>query len=225
MTAATPVVSREEWTAARVTLLAAEKELTHQRDRLSAAQRALPWVEVTAPYLFTTVDGKKTLGDLFDGRSQLIVYHFMFGPEWEEGCPSCSFWADNYNGTEAHLAARDTTLIAVSRAPLASLLAYRQRMGWSFSWVSSLGSSFNHDFGVSFADTYNYAPVDQPMEESPGLSVFARRGNQVFHTYSCYARGLDTFNSAYAMLDVTPKGRDEADLPWTMAWLRRHDQY
>jgi predicted dithiol-disulfide oxidoreductase (DUF899 family) len=161
MTAATPVVSREEWAAARVTLLAAEKELTHQRDRLSAAQRALPWVEVTAPYLFTTVDGKKTLGDLFDGRSQLIVYHFMFGPEWEEGCPSCSFWADNYNGTEAHLAARDTTLIAVSRAPLASLLAYRQRMGWSFSWVSSLGSSFNHDFGVSFADTYNYAPVDR----------------------------------------------------------------
>ena len=219
------VVGRDQWLEERVKLLAAEKALTRQRDELSAARRELPWVEVTDAYHFDTVEGPRTLNELFDGRSQLIVYHFMFGPDWDEGCPSCSFWADNYNGTEAHLAARDTTLLAVSRAPLAKLMAYRDRMGWSFPWVSSLGSSFNYDFGVTMAETYNYAPVATPMEESPGLSVFALRDDRVFHTYSCYARGLDSFNAAYALLDLTPKGRDEDGLPWTMAWLRRHDQY
>ena len=157
----------------------------------------------------------------------------MFGPDWEEGCPSCSFWADNYNGIGVHLAHRDTTLIAVSRAPLDRLLAYRKRMGWSFPWVSSLDSDFNFDFGVSFTAeqheqgaVYNFAPTDSPGEESPGLSVF-RLGDDgaVYHTYSCYSRGLDAFNSAYQILDLTPLGRNEDDLPWTMAWLHRHDQY
>ena len=219
------VVTRAEWLDQRVALLAAEKELTRRRDELSAARRALPWVEVTTDYTFDTVEGRRRLIELFGGNSQLVVYHFMFGPDWEEGCPSCSFWADNYNGTQIHLAHRDVTLIACSRAPLPTLLAYRDRMGWTFPWVSSLGTTFNEDFGVSDATTYNYAPVAEPMAESPGLSVFIERDGKVFHTYSCYSRGLDAFNSAYQILDLTPNGRDEDDLPWTMAWLRRHDQY
>jgi predicted dithiol-disulfide oxidoreductase (DUF899 family) len=219
------IVDRDTWLTERLELLAAERDLTHRRDALSAQRRELPWVEVTTDYIFDTDDGPRRLAELFGPASQLIVYHFMFGPDWEEGCPSCSFWADNYNGTQIHLAHRDVTLIACSRAPLAKLTAYRQRMGWSFPWVSSFGSSFNEDFGVTEATTYNYAPVADPMEESPGLSVFAKQDDKVFHTYSCYSRGLDAFNSAYQLLDLVPKGRDEDDLPWTMAWLKRHDQY
>lgn len=219
------VVDRATWLAERVELLALERDLTHRRDALSARRRELPWVEVTGDYRFDTEDGSCSLAELFGPSSQLVVYHFMFGPDWEEGCPSCSFWADSYDGTQIHLAHRDATLVACSRAPLAKLLAYRHRMGWSFPWVSSLGSSFNEDFGVTNATTYNYAPVADPMEESPGLSVFAKRDGKVFHTYSCYSRGLDAFNTAYQLLDLTPKGRDEGDLPWPMAWLKRHDQY
>jgi predicted dithiol-disulfide oxidoreductase (DUF899 family) len=229
----TPVVDRETWLGARLELLDREKELTRLRDELSRQRRALPWVRIEKPYVFATPDGSRSLAELFDGRRQLVVYHFMYGPEWDEGCPSCSFWADSYDGIGVHLAHRDTTLIAVSRAPLKQLLAYRARMGWSFPWVSSLGSDFNIDFHVSFTEeqrqqgaTYNFAPADSPGEEAPGLSVFARDDDgAVYHTYSCYARGLDPFNSAYQLLDLTPLGRNEDQLPWSMAWLRRHDQY
>ncbi len=217
--------SPEEWLRARVDLLQAEKELTRRRDELSRQRRALPWVRIDKDYEFDTTDGPRSLPELFDGRSQLLVYHFMFGPDWEKGCPSCSFWADNFDGIGVHLAHRDVTFLAVSRAPLDRLLAYRKRMGWSFPWVSSLGSDFNTDFGVSDASTYNYAPVASPEEELPGLSAFAQRAGEVFHTYSCYARGLDAFNGAYQLLDLTPKGRDEDGLPHSMAWLHRHDAY
>ena len=171
--------------------------------------------------------------DLFDGRSQLIVYHFMFGPDWEEGCPSCSFWADSFNGMPVHLAHRDASLVAVSRAPFAQIEEYRRRMGWSFRWVSSAGSDFNFDYGVSFTPEqraagaeYNYRQTRTSADELPGLSVFALdEAGQVFHTYSTYGRGLDPINSGYQLLDLTPRGRDEQDLPWSMAWLRRHDSY
>ncbi len=219
------IVTRDEWLRERLALLEAEKALTRQRDAQSAARRALPWVAIDSEYSFETPDGARTLADLFDHRTQLIVYHFMFGPEWAEGCPSCSFWADSFDGVGVHLAARDTSFVAVSRAPLSSLIAYRARMGWAFPWVSSLGTTFNDDFGVSNASTYNYSSVADPMEESPGLSTFILHDGQVFHTYSCYARGLDAFNTAYQLLDVTPLGRHEDDLPWSMAWLRRHDSY
>lgn len=219
------VASRDEWRRARLELLAAEKELTRRRDELSRQRRALPWVRVEKEYRFDTVDGPRSLLELFDGRSQLLVYHFMFGPDWEEGCPSCSFWADSFNGVDVHLAHRDVTFLAASRAALDRLVDYRRRMGWSFRWVSSAPSDFNVDFGVSDASTYNYAAVADPAEESPGVSAFALRDGQVFHTYSAYARGLDAFNSAYQLLDLCPRGRDEDDLPWTMAWLHRHDAY
>ncbi len=228
------VVDRSTWLEARTELLAEEKALTQQREAVARRRRALPWVRVATDYRFATESGERSLADLFGDHHQLVVYHFMYGPDWEEGCPSCSFWADNYDGISAHLAARDTSLIAISRAPLADLLAYRDRMGWSFEWASSLESDFNVDFGVSFpADaqgnshgTYNFGTIDGVGEEMPGLSVFARdEAGDVFHTYSCYARGLDPFNGTYQLLDLTPKGRDEADLPWTMAWLRRHDEY
>jgi predicted dithiol-disulfide oxidoreductase (DUF899 family) len=219
------VATREEWLSARLELLAAEKDLTRRRDELSRRRRALPWVRVEKDYSFDTVDGPRSLAALFDGRSQLLVYHFMFGPGWDEGCPSCSFWADNFDGVGIHLAHRDVTFLAASRAPLGQLQAYRERMGWSFPWVSSFGSDFNIDFGVSDVTVHNYRPLREPVEEHAGLSAFARRGGEVFHTYSCYARGLDAFNGAYQLLDLAPKGRDEDDLEWTMAWLRRHDAY
>ena len=219
------IASRDEWLHERVQLLAREKDLSRRRDELARARRALPWVRVEQDYRFDTVDGERSLSELFDRCSQLVVYHFMFGPDWDQGCPSCSFWADNYNGTTVHLAHRDATLIAVSRAPLDTLQTYRNRMGWTFNWVSSLGSTFNQDYGVTQAATYNYTPVDHPAEEAPGLSAFVRDHGEVFHTYSCYARGLDVFNTAYQILDITAKGRDEDALPWTMAWLHRHDQY
>ena len=171
-----------------------------------------------------------TLKELLDGRSQLLVYHFMFGPKWTEGCPSCSFWADTFDGAIVHLNHRDVTMLCVSRAPLETIEAYKRRMGWSFPWVSSLGSDFNFDFGVSFAEEqratgaeYNFRQVDEPGEESPGLSAFALADGVVYHTYSCYARGLDAINGAYQLLDLAPKGRDEDDLPRPMAWVRRHD--
>jgi predicted dithiol-disulfide oxidoreductase (DUF899 family) len=219
------VAGRDEWLRARLDLLQAEKELTRRRDELSRQRRALPWVRIDKAYEFDTPDGPRSLPDLFDGRSQLLVYHFMFGPDWDEGCPSCSFWADNFEGIGVHLAHRDVTLLAISRAPIDRLMAYRSRMGWTFPWVSSLGSDFNMDFGVSEAPVYNYVPADDPVEEMPGLSAFAQRDGEVFHTYSCYSRGIDAFNGAYQLLDLTPKGRDEKGLPHSMAWLHRHDAY
>jgi predicted dithiol-disulfide oxidoreductase (DUF899 family) len=225
--------TRDEHRAARLKLLAREKELTRLRDELAAERRRLPWVPVGKDYEFDGPDGRVVLPALFAGRSQLVVYHFMFGPGWQEGCPICSFWADSYNGMPVHLAHRDTSLVAVSRAPFAEIQAYRQRMGWSFPWYSSAPSDFNYDFGVSFTPEqqdaggqYNFRHVDRPMDELPGISVFAmNHGRQVFHTYSAYSRGLDPLNTGYQLLDLTPKGRDEQELPWTMSWLRRHDQY
>lgn len=229
-----PVVTREEWIDARRTLLAAEKAFTRQRDALSAQRRTLPWERVAQPYRFETTHGPTDLGGLFAGRNQLVVYHYMFPPEWEEGCKSCSFWLDNFNGIEAHLAARDVSLVAVSRAPLAKLQAFRRRMGWNLEWVSSAASDFNFDFDVSFtpedmaagAVTYNYTQRTFPVSEAPGISVFCRGDDAgIYHTYSCYARGLDNLNGAYHLLDLTPKGRDEQDLPYSMAWVRLHDRY
>lgn len=227
------VVSREEWLAARRAHLAKEKEFTRMRDQLSEQRRALPWVRVDKQYVFDTPSRKETLADLFGDRSQLIVYHFMYGPDWVEGCPSCSFWADNFNGIAVHLQHRDIQLVAVSRAPLLQLEAYRKRLGWSFKWVSSYANDFNRDYQVSFtADEmkgevfYNFERRKFPSEEAPGISVFCKNEQgEVFHTYSCYARGLDMLNGAYHYMDLAPKGRDEAGLPYTMAWLRRHDQY
>jgi predicted dithiol-disulfide oxidoreductase (DUF899 family) len=227
------VVSREEWLRARLELLAAEKEFTRQRDALTRRRMALPWERVEKSYRFEGPNGALSLADLFDGRSQLIVYHFMFGPDWEEGCKSCSFWADNFDGIPIHLNHRDVTFTAVSRAPLAKINAYKKRMGWSFPWVSSYGSDFSYDFHVSFTEEqlaagkvdYNYGLVEG-YEELPGLSVFSKdeRG-EVFHTYSCYARGIDMVNGAYQFLDLVPKGRDEDGFEFSMEWVRRHDQY
>jgi predicted dithiol-disulfide oxidoreductase (DUF899 family) len=227
------VVTREEWTAARTHLLEREKELTRLRDQVSQERRELPWVRVEEQYLFDSPNGRETLSDLFDGRSQLLVYHFMFDPAWTEGCKSCSFWADNYAGIIAHLAQRDVTMVTVSKAPLSTLEAFKQRMGWRFKWVSSFGSDFNRDFHVSFtpeerqaAVWYNYAMRRFGSPEAPGASVFYRDADgQIYHTYSCYARGLDAVNGAYQWLDLVPKGRDEAALPYTMAWVRHRDRY
>jgi predicted dithiol-disulfide oxidoreductase (DUF899 family) len=190
-------------------------------------------VKVTKRYAFEGPDGQQSLGDLFAGRSQLIVYHFMYGPDWDEGCPSCSFWADNFEGIPIHLAHRDATLVAISRAPYAKLAAYRERMGWTFPWYSSQGSDFNFEFQVSYTPEqvesgkaeYNYRQ-SEVIDELPGISVFYRDENgDVYHTYSTYSRGLDMLNGAYHYMDLLPKGRDEAELPWTMAWLSRHDEY
>lgn len=226
-----PIVSRDEWLRQRAALLHEEKALTQQRDRLSERRRALPWVRIEPGYVFDTTTGPKDLAALFGPHSQLAVYHFMLAPDWEAGCKSCSFWADNFEGIAAHLAHRDTALVAISRAPLAKLRAYAARMGWSFEWVSSAGSTFNVDFGVSFTPEqlaagevdYNYGKRRTSSSELPGISVFARRGEEVFHTYSTYGRGIEVVNGAYAWLDMVPKGRDEADGP--MAWLRRRDEY
>lgn len=228
-----PVVSRQEWIDARRKLLAKEKELTRLRDDLARQRRELPWVKVEKPYMFDGPDGPQTLSDLFAGRSQLIVYHFMYGADWNEGCPSCSFWADNFEGIPIHLAHRDATLVAISRAPYEKLASYRRRMGWTFPWYSSYGSDFNFDYQVSYTPAqvesgnaeHNYRQT-KVMEELPGISVFYRnQTGDVYHTYSTYARGLDMLNGAYHHMDLLPKGRDEEGLPWTMAWLRRHDRY
>jgi predicted dithiol-disulfide oxidoreductase (DUF899 family) len=227
------IVSRQQWTEARKAFLAKEKEFTRARDRLSAERRALPWVKVDKAYVFDTPGGKKTLAELFDGRSQLIVYHFMLGPGWEEGCPSCSYLADHFDGANIHLAQRDVTFVAISRAPLAEIEAFKRRMGWHFPWASSFANDFNFDFHVSFAEDavgkdgdYNYERQEIVSDEMPGASVFYKdETGTVFHTYSAYARGLDILLGAYNFLDLTPKGRDEAELPWTMAWVRHHDRY
>jgi predicted dithiol-disulfide oxidoreductase (DUF899 family) len=229
-----PTVSPAEWLAARKELLRKEKEFTRLRDQLSAERRKLPWVKIEKRYVFDGPDGKETLADLFQGRSQLAVYHFMLGPGWNEGCKSCSFWADSFNGIVVHLAHRDMTLVGVSRAPLPEIEAFRRRMGWTFKWVSSFANDFNRDFNVSFTPEqlakgevfYNYEKRSFPSEEAPGMSVFFKDGaGAVFHTYSCYARGLDMLNGAYHILDLAPKGRDEDGLPGTMAWVRHHDRY
>src|SRR5438128_48432 len=223
------VVSHNEWLEARKAFLVKEKEFSKVRDELSRQRRELPWETVEKNYVFDSEKGKESLADLFAGRSQLIVYHFMLGPGWAEGCPSCSFLGDHFDGATIHLANRDVTLVVVSRAPLPEIQAYQKRMGWKFKWVSSFGSDFNYDYGVSFKDketaTYNYEQKRFPSEEAPGLSVFAKdAGGAVFHTYSTYARGLDILLGTYNFLDMVPKGRDEnPDSP--MDWVRRHDQY
>ena len=228
------VVSREEWLALRKAHLADEKKFTKARDELSRQRRDLPWVRVDKAYVFEGPSGKETLADLFDGRSQLIVYHFMFGPGWEQGCKSCSFVADHFDGAAVHLAQRDVTLVAISRAPLPELEAFRRRMGWRFKWVSSFGSDFNRDYHVSFTPEemakgpvyYNYDSSRFGSEEAPGASVFYKNETgDIFHTYSVYARGLDILLGTYNFLDLVPKGRDEDKLEFTMAWVRHHDRY
>jgi predicted dithiol-disulfide oxidoreductase (DUF899 family) len=225
------VVSQTEWLTARKALLAKEKEFSRARDALSAQRRELPWVKVEKSYVFDGPNGKETLGNLFGGRCQLIVYHFMLGPGWQAGCPSCSFLADHFDGAAVHMAQRDVTLVVVSRAPLTEIEAYKKRMGWKFKWVSSYGADFNHDFHVSFTPEekataeYNYVRGGFPSEEAPGLSAFIKQDGAVYHTYSSYARGLDILIGAYNFLDFAPKGRDEAGLAHSMAWVKRHDEY
>ena len=227
-----PVVSQDEWIAARRRLLAKEKEFTRLRDELSRERRELPWERVDKPYVFETQNGRQTLADLFDGCHQLVVYHFMFAPDWENGCKSCSFWADNFNGIVAHLRQRDVSFVAVSRAPWQKLHAFAQRLGWNFKWVSSGGNDFNFDYQVSFTEQqmqgevdYNYGKRRFPATDAPGVSVFLREGDSVFHTYSSFGRGIDMLNTAYHYLDLVPKGRDEEGLPSPMAWVKLHDQY
>jgi len=232
-TSETPVVDRSAWTAARRDLMLREKQLTRQRDELSEQRRRLPRLEIDVDYSFAGPTGDRSLAGLFDDRSQLLVYHFMLGPGWVDGCPSCSFWADNFDGTEVHLANRDTTLVVVSSAPLDEITAYRERMGWGFQWYSSAGSNFNSDFGVSFTeqaiatgDNYNFGTQTFPGPEAPGISVFSRdEAGRVFLTYQTFSRGIDMVNGAYHLLDLTPNGRDEGSLDFSMAWLRRHDEY
>jgi len=228
------IVSHDAWLEARQKLLAKEKEFNRLRDELSAERRDLPWEPVDKPYVFQGPDGRETLSDLFAGRSQLVVYHFMLGPDWQEGCKSCSFWADNFNGVDIHLAHRDVTLLAISSAPFDKIEAFRKRMGWTFKWVSSAGCDFNHDYHVTFSPDelskgevyYNYRLAKVPVTEMPGFSVFCKAADgTVYHTYSTYSRGLDMLNGAYHILDLAPKGRDEAALNRPMAWVRLHDQY
>jgi predicted dithiol-disulfide oxidoreductase (DUF899 family) len=229
-----PVVSREEWNAARKALLAKEKQLTRQRDQLSAERRKLPWVKIDKAYVFDGPGGKVTLADLFDGRSQLVVQHFMFGPDWEEGCVGCSFGADHVDSARQHFEQRDLSFVAVSRAPLAKIEVFKRRMGWRFKWVSSFESDFNYDFNVSFTKeqiasgkvVYNYEPQNSQSEELSGISLFYRdEAGAIFHTYSTYARGDEMLGSAYMYLDLAPKGRDEDGLPFPSAWWRHHDKY
>jgi predicted dithiol-disulfide oxidoreductase (DUF899 family) len=227
------IVSREEWIVARKAHLAREKEYTKARERLAEARRALPWVKVDKEYLFDGPAGKVSLADAFKGRSQLVVQHVMFASDWNEACKSCSFWADGFERMIPHLAARDTTMVAISRAPPQKLTAFKQRMGWTFDWLSSGGNAFNYDYGVSFTpeqiergDNYNFGTTRFGSEEAPGISVFYRdQAGSIFHTYSCYARGLDMMNAAYHYLDLTPLGRHEEGLPYPMDWVRLRDQY
>lgn len=226
-----PVVSHREWLTASRDFLAKEKEFTRLRDELSRQRRELPWERVEKEYSFEAPEGRVSLADLFSGHSQLLVYHLMFGPDWTEACKSCSFWADNFNGIDVHLAHRDTALVAVSRAPLATLGAYARRMGWTFRWVSSGEGDFNFDYKVSSrpgeeALDYNFGTMQVGPGEMPGFSAFRRdEDGAVYHTYSTYARGVDMLNGAYHLLDLTSKGRDEAGLPFTMDWVKRRDQY
>jgi predicted dithiol-disulfide oxidoreductase (DUF899 family) len=228
------VVPSTEWIANRKELLRKEKEFTKLRDELSRLRRDLPWERIEKEYVFDGPNGKQTLSQLFDGRSQLIIYHFMFGPGWEEGCPSCSYLADHFGGSLVHLANRDVTLAVVSRAPMAQIETFKKRMGWQFRWLSSFASDFNQDYHVSFTKeqmaqgkvSYDYDMVEFPSEEAPGASVFYKNDNgEIFHTYSTYARGLDILVGAYNFLDLVPKGRDEDGLTFSMAWVRHHDRY
>jgi predicted dithiol-disulfide oxidoreductase (DUF899 family) len=230
------VVSHEEWLKARRELLAAEKKFTRERDALTGRRMAMPWERVEKHYVFDTPDGKRPLAELFEGRRQLLVQHFMLGPGWEQGCPSCSFMADHTDGMNVHLQHRDVTFVAVSRAPLAEIERFRRRMGWQFKWVSSYGTDFNYDYGVSFTPEevakgklqYNYSDGQwpHPHEELPGISVFCKNDSgEVFHTYSTYGRGVEVMMGTYNMLDLVPKGRDEDNLRFTMEWVRHHDRY
>lgn len=228
-----PIATREQWVTQRLELLKDEKALTRRGDELARRRRELPWVRIDKEYRFETSEGSKTLGELFDGCSQLLVYHFMFGPDWDEACKSCSFWVDNFNGIDVHLRHRDVRLLAIGHAPLDKLDAYKRRMGWNLTFVSSFGSDFNYDYNVSFdpkalADgvTYNYVKQTELNDEMPGVSAFIKADDGVvYHTYSAFGRGLDRLNGAYQLLDMAPKGRDEDRLAWPMEWLRRHDQY
>ncbi len=233
-TANHPIATSDQWLAARRALLAHEKELTRLRDQIASERRALPWVRIEKNYVFDTPEGRRTLAELFEGRRQLLVQHFMLGPGWEQGCPSCSFMADHTDGMNVHLAQRDVTMLAVSRAPLAEIERFRQRMGWQFNWVSSHGSDFNFDFGVSFTPdqkargelAYNYGTQPVQSEELPGISVFYQdEGGEIFRTYSTYGRGVEAMMGTYDMLDLTPKGRDEEGLSFPMEWVRHHDRY
>ena len=229
------IVSQEKWIEAQRAHLTKEKELTRKRDELARLRRELPWVRVEKNYVFDTPAGKKTLADLFAGRSQLLVYHFMFGPDWKEGCPSCSFVCDHIDGAVEHLVARDVTLTMISRAPLTKIEAFKKRMAWHFPWVSSFGGDFNYDYQVSFTPEqrakgkvdYNYEMQEFPSDEAPGLSVFYKDPNsgEIYHTYSVYARGLDALVGTYTLLDFVPKGRDEDELAFSMQWVRHHDRY
>jgi predicted dithiol-disulfide oxidoreductase (DUF899 family) len=228
------IVSKNEWIEARKVLLQKEKEFTKLRDQLSKQRRDLPWVEVDKEYVFDGPNGKETLSELFDGRSQLIVYHFMYDPNWDVGCPSCSFWADNFNDIIVHLNQRDVTMIAVSRAPYNKIDAYKKRLSWNFKWVSSFNTDFNRDYYVSFTSEelekkegfYNFTIQDPSVSELPGVSVFYEdQAGKIFHTYSAYSRGIDILNNTYNYLDLVPKGRDEDDYEFSMKWVRRHDEY
>jgi predicted dithiol-disulfide oxidoreductase (DUF899 family) len=228
------IVSQEQWIAARKELLKKEKESTRLLDQLSAERRKLPWVKIKKNYVFDAPGGKVTLAELFAGRNQLVIQHFMFGPDWQEGCPSCSFMADHIDGALPHLAARDVTMVVVSRAPLAKIEAFKKRLGWRFKWVSSYGGDFNADFHVSFTQeelaqgkvNYNYTVQELPSSEAPGLSVFYRdAADDVFHTYSTYGRGVEALMGTYTILDMAPKGRDEDRLEFAMEWIRHHDRY
>ena len=227
------VVSQKEWLAARQRLLVKEKKFSKLRDQMNQQRRDLPWVKVEKEYVFDTTQGKQTLADLFGGKSQLIVYHFMFGPGWKEGCSHCSFWADHYDSVNLHLGQRDTTLAVVSRAPLKEIAPFKKRMGWRFHWVSSNGSDFNYDFNVSFTPEelkngtaiYNYAPLDMDIDEREGVSAFYKdKKGDLYHTYSAYARGIDLINTTYNFLDLTAKGRDEKPEA-RQSWVRYHDEY
>lgn len=228
------IVSPEKWIVNRKELLQQEKELTRLRDELSRKRRELPWECAEKNYVFDAPKGRETLSGLFAGRSQLIIYHFMFGPEWEEGCPSCSLVGDNLDGNVVHLAQRDVTVVAVSRAPITKIEAFKKRMGWRFKWVSSFANDFNRDYQVSFTEAevaagsmyYNYGNNPFPVDEAHGVSVFYKNeAGEIFHTYSTYARGPETLIGAYNYLDLVPKGRDEDALPFPMAWIRHHDRY
>jgi predicted dithiol-disulfide oxidoreductase (DUF899 family) len=228
------VVSPREWIGRRKELLRKEKEFTKLRDELSQQRRELPWEKVDKEYVFDGPGGRQTLSDLFAGNSQLIVYHFMFGPGWEAGCPSCSYLADHFDGSLVHLANRDVTLAVISRAPLPQIETFQKRMGWKFRWFSSFANDFNYDYHVSFTKeesaagkvNYNYDTVEFPSEEGPGVSVFYKNdAGEIFHTYSSFARGLDILVGTYNFLDLAPKGRDEDNLAFSMAWVRHHDRY
>jgi len=230
----TKIVSPEQWLTARLALLREEKELTRLRDRIAQRRQQLPRVKIEKPYTFESPEGRVSLADLFEGRSQLIVQHFMLGPGWEEGCKSCSFMLDHFNPTVLHLKARDVSFAAISHAPLAEILPFKKRMGWDINWVSAHGNGFNQDFHVSFTEEeiahgqvdYNYGKIDFPKTEAPGISVFARdAAGTVYHTYSTYGRGVEVVMTTYDLLDLVPKGRDEDHDEYGMQWVRHHDRY